>query len=93
MRFSTTEMFLLYLAIVNIISACLCAMDKSFAKSRSTRISEKTLLLISLIGGSPVMYLSMRALHHKTRHKRFMIGLPVMMIFQVVLLALAYQML
>ncbi len=78
--------FLVYLAAINIVAAFLCAADKASARTKTKyrRIGERTLFIVSLIGGSPVMYLSMRMIHHKTHHKRFMIGLPVMMVIQLI---------
>ncbi len=78
----------MYLALVNLLAATLCAVDKQHARSRMTRVSEKTLFIVAAIGGSPTMYVSMRMLHHKTRKKRFMVGLPIMMVVQVGLIAL-----
>ena len=91
MKFSTTTVFLIYLAVVNVAAALLCGLDKTFARNHAQRISENTLFLISLIGGSFAMYLAMRILHHKTHHKSFMIGLPLIMIAQIALLYWIHQ--
>lgn len=50
---------------------------------------ESTLLLIGVLGGSPAMLLTMRKIRHKTRHAKFMVGLPVILVLQAALLALA----
>ncbi len=73
-----------YLGIVNVAGFILPAVDKRRAKKDKWRIKESTLFLISALGGSVAMYISMRLFHHKTKHKRFMIGIPVI----IVLLAL-----
>ncbi|MBQ5843177.1 MAG: DUF1294 domain-containing protein, partial [Clostridia bacterium] len=52
------------------------------------RIPEKTLFLTALFGGSLAMYITMLVIRHKTKHKRFMIGLPVIALAQAVLLAI-----
>ncbi len=74
---------IIYVVALNLISSILCFADKKAAVKGYWRVSEKTLFIVSLLGGAPLMYLSMRLFHHKTRHKRFMIGLPVIIIFQV----------
>ena len=77
-------MYLLYyLLFVNIFSAFLCLIDKVNAKNGNWRISEKMLFIFSLIGGSFAMYITMRFIRHKTLHKRFMVGLPIIMLLQI----------
>lgn len=75
----------LYLLIINLAAAVLCAADKSKARAGRRRISEKALFITSIIGGSVGMFATMCAIRHKTRHKRFMIGLPLIIIIQSVL--------
>lgn len=72
-----------YLGIVNVAGFILPAVDKRRAKKDRWRIRESTLFLISALGGSVAMYISMRLFHHKTKHKRFMIGIPVIIILQL----------
>ena len=70
------------------ISACailLTVYDKCAAKTRGRRTPEKTLFLVALLGGSAAMYLCMLLIRHKTKHKRFMLGLPVLIAAQVTL--------
>ena len=50
------------------------------------RISEKALFILALLGGSVAEYFTMRLIRHKTLHKRFMIGLPVIIIIQLILI-------
>ena len=47
------------------------------------RISEFTLMLFSALGGSVAMLLTMLLIHHKTRHVKFMVGIPVIIILQL----------
>lgn len=75
---------LIYLAVISLISVIVCAADKSRAKKGKWRIKESTLFLLSALGGSAAMYITMRAIHHKTLHKRFMVGIPLIMIIQAV---------
>ncbi len=73
---------LIYFAFINILSILNCMIDKENAKKRKARISEKRLFIMSVLGGSIGMYFTMLIIRHKTRHKRFMIGLPVIILLQ-----------
>lgn len=64
----------------------MCCLDKSLARNRSRRISEKALFTVSAIGGAAAMYITMLFIRHKTKHKRFMIGLPLIIIAQAAVL-------
>ncbi len=57
--------------------------DKKYAKEDKRRIPERTLLLISMVGGSVGMYIGMYKFKHKTLHKKFTIGVPVIMLIQL----------
>ncbi len=75
---------LIYLAFINILSILNCMIDKDNARLGKRRISEKRLFVLSLFGGSVGMYLTMLIIRHKTKHLRFMIGLPVIIVLQCV---------
>lgn len=79
--------FLIYLAIISLISVIMTVSDKSRAKRHKRRIAEKALFGTAVLGGSAAMYLTMLAIRHKTKHKRFMIGLPLIMIVQAAAIA------
>ncbi len=81
---SSTEtlVVLIYLAAISIISVIACAVDKSNARRKKSRVSEKTLFALSVCGGALAMYITMRNIRHKTKHKRFMIGLPIIIFLQ-----------
>ena len=72
-----------YLLAVNIATFFLYGIDKYKAKKGKWRISEATLLLIAVIGGSIGAWAGMRLWHHKTMHKKFKYGIPVIIILQV----------
>ena len=74
-----------YLLAVNITSFLLYGIDKYKAKKGRWRISEATLLLMAVIGGSIGAWVGMRIWHHKTMHKKFKYGIPLIIIFQVAL--------
>ena len=74
-----------YLLAVNITSFLLYGIDKYKAKKGRWRISEATLLLMAVIGGSIGAWAGMRLWHHKTMHKKFKYGIPLIIIMQVAL--------
>lgn len=77
---------LLWVAIaVNVLAASITLYDKLIAGGKKRRVPEMTLFLIALIGGAPAMYITMLLIRHKTLHKRFMLGLPLILILQGVL--------
>lgn len=79
-------MLQLYLLLVNSAAFLLCLADKRRARQRQWRISEATLLLLSALGGSCGMLLGMLLFRHKTRHLKFMLGVPLMLLVQLALL-------
>ena len=74
-----------YLLAVNITSFFLYGIDKYKAKKGKWRISEATLLMMAVIGGSIGAWAGMRLWHHKTMHKKFKYGIPLIIILQVAL--------
>ena len=76
----------IYLCIINAVSFLLMLIDKQKAKKNRWRIPERTLLGVSAIGGSVGGLLGMYLLRHKTLHKRFAIGIPLMFITHVIAL-------
>ena len=82
------EYILIFLAVINILSVIFCLLDKYYAVNNKWRIPEKTLFLLSLLGGAMGMYVTMCLIRHKTRHKRFMIGFPLIIIAQIVLITI-----
>lgn len=69
-----------YLIIMNTAGFILFGMDKSAARRGAWRIPESILMLIAAIGGCLGCFLGMHAFHHKTRHAKFRIGLPLILI-------------
>ena len=74
-----------YLLAINIASFFLYGIDKYKAKKGRWRISEATLLTMAAIGGSIGAWVGMRIWHHKTMHKKFKYGIPIIIIMQVAL--------
>lgn len=78
----------IYLIIVNLFAVVLTISDKKRAQGGKWRVSEKDLLIVSALGGSVAMYITMQKIRHKTKHKKFMIGIPVIFALQVLLVVL-----
>ena len=79
------EEIICYLLAVNIVTFLLYGIDKFKAKKGKWRISEATLLTMAAIGGSIGDWICMRLWHHKTMHKKFKYGIPLIIILQVAL--------
>lgn len=72
-----------YLILMNLIAFALYGIDKRRAKQGAWRISEYTLLLVALLGGSLGALLGMRYFRHKTRHRKFRYGIPLILLLQL----------
>lgn len=83
-----TELVLLLLLAANVLSFSLMGADKRRARQGAWRISERTLLLSAAMFGGLGAVLGMHVFHHKTKHLRFRLGLPALLLAQVVLLGL-----
>ena len=81
-----TNALLYYLIVINIVTFVVYGIDKLKAKQGSWRISEATLLIFAVIGGSIGALLGMKIWHHKTMHKKFKYGLPLILIIQIILI-------
>lgn len=79
-------LFLIYLLVINFYAVVITVSDKKLAKSWARRVPEKKLFITAALGGSLGMYITMRKIRHKTLHKRFMIGIPLIMAAQCVLI-------
>ena len=82
------KILLAYLSIVSLISIIVCIYDKKISKRGNVRlrVPEKSLFLWSLLGGSVAMYITMRLIRHKTKHKSFMLGIPAIIILPAALM-------
>lgn len=77
----------IYFFVIQVYAVIITISDKRRAKKGKRRIREKTLFLVSALGGSLAMYITMRKIRHKTQHKSFMIGIPCIMAAQILLIA------
>lgn len=74
------KLLIIYLAVVNIAAFMLMGIDKRRAKRGAWRIPERTLFLPAILGGSPGAILGMQVFRHKTRHRQFTIGMPLILL-------------
>ena len=80
-----TEVVLIYLLIVNAIGFVLMTVDKYKAKKNLWRIPESTLMTVAIIGGSIGSLIGMYTVRHKTKHLKFTVGIPVILVLQIAL--------
>lgn len=78
----------IYLLGVSLWAVALVLYDKRASRRGSWRIKENTLLLVSALGGSVAMLITMRRVRHKTRHTKFMVGIPIMIVLQIATVSL-----
>lgn len=81
-----TRIVVYYLICINIMTFLVYGIDKWKARNGKWRISEATLLLLAVIGGSVGAWAGMSVWHHKTLHKKFRYGVPLILIIQVALI-------
>ena len=79
-----------YLVLINVITFIVYGIDKLKAQKRKWRIPESTLLLLAIIGGSIGAWYGVKVWHHKTLHKKFTYGIPLIMAVQLVLFFIYY---
>ena len=79
------KILLIYIAIISLISVIVCVYDKKISKKKRVelRSPEKVLLILSALGGSVAMFITMLLIRHKTKHFKFMVGIPVIIILQI----------
>ncbi len=71
------QLLLIYLGVMAVVAVFTTVMDKASAKRGGWRVPEATLMMLGLFGGALPMFITMRMIRHKTKHKKFMIGLPL----------------
>ena len=81
---TSTSIIILYLLAINIVAFIAFGVDKYKAKRDKWRIPESTLLTMAVLGGSIGALAGMRFWRHKTLHDKFRIGIPVIIVLQIV---------
>lgn len=77
----------MYFVAISLVSSAVTVRDKHAAMQGERRVRENTLMILSALGGSVAMLLTMLAVRHKTRHVKFMAGIPIIILFQAILAA------
>ena len=86
------KILLAYIVIISAISIIVCIYDKIAAKHHPKhRTRESTLLLLSALGGSVAMFITMQLIRHKTKHVKFMLGIPFMIALHAVIIYLLFH--
>ena len=75
-----------YLLAINAVAFIMYGIDKYKAQKDKWRISETTLLLLAILGGSIGAWMGMKVWHHKTMHKKFKYGIPAILLIQIALM-------
>ncbi|MBP2077374.1 DUF1294 domain-containing protein [Oceanobacillus polygoni] len=76
--------FLMYLIGVNIMSFLLMYIDKRKAMKKQYRIPERTFWALAILGSALGAYIGMKLFRHKTKHRSFMIGMPILIIVNII---------
>lgn len=80
------QLLSIYIILINVVGFAAMAWDKKCAIDHAWRISEKNLFIIALVGGAFGCWIGMYALRHKTRHTEFVLGMPAILIVQVLII-------
>jgi len=81
---------LIYMTVMSLAAFIAFGLDKYKAKTNRWRIRERTLFNLALAGGGVGAFFGMKVFHHKTLHNQFAIGIPAIMIIQLVLLGVLW---
>ena len=84
------KLLTIYLTLINATGFLIMLVDKQKARRNRWRISEATLMTVAAIGGSLSCLLGMKLFRHKTRHLKFTIGVPLLLVIHIVLLIMLF---
>lgn len=84
----TIKNIVIYLILINFIAFLSMYIDKKKAIKGKWRIKESTLLMLALVGGSVGAIIGMYAFHHKTQKLRFFLGIPIIIVLQILIVIL-----
>ncbi len=82
----TTKNIIIYFIVINLIGFLIMFIDKQKAKKGAWRIPEKTLFIITALGGGIGTIAGMYTFRHKTKKIQFVIGLPFITILEIILI-------
>lgn len=83
------EYFFILFGIMTVVGFLAMALDKRRAVHGGWRIPERTLFLIAALGGALGVWLAMELVRHKSRHRKFVIGIPAILALQIIIAAYA----
>ena len=76
-----------WFAVISLVGVILTVYDKRGAGSGKRRVPEAALMAVGLLGAAGPMYLMMKKIRHKTKHKKFMLGLPAEVLLHILIIA------
>ncbi len=80
----------LVISVMSVIAAVVTVADKICARCGAWRVPERVLWMLAICGGAVGMLAAMRVVRHKTKHRQFMVGLPLVIALQIVVISLCY---
>lgn len=85
------EPLYIYLSAVNIAAFSIMGIDKHKAQRKKWRVSEKSIFILGLMGGALGVLLGMNIFHHKTKHLKFTLGIPAVLVLNIIMLSYLLQ--
>lgn len=85
------KFILIYIVFINLLLFSLMGIDKEKVKLKKWRISEKTLFLLALFGGGIGGVIGIYTFRHKTKHLKFTLGFPIIIVFQLIVILLFFN--
>ena len=82
------RLLMIYLIVINAAGLVLMCLDKHYARKKMWRIPERTLMTVAALGGSLGSLMGMYLFRHKTKHRKFTLGVPLLLVLHLILLAL-----
>lgn len=80
-----------YLAAINAAGIAVMGIDKQKAKRRLSRVSEKSIFTLAAVGGALGVWLGMSLFRHKTKHKSFSLGIPALLMLNILMVYLLFN--
>lgn len=82
---SFTQIAVIYLIVINILGFLVMGLDKHKAKMAERRIPEDTLFMFTILGGGIGTIAGMYVFHHKTKKMKFKVGMPLILILEILI--------
>lgn len=82
---SFTQIAIIYLIVINILGFLVMGLDKHKAKMAERRIPENTLFMFTILGGGVGTIVGMYVFHHKTKKMKFKVGMPLILILEILI--------